>query len=95
MKLKDAYGQKIDAQIEELAARLALFRAKANQLAADGKIAAYEELADTEEKLAALKQRLAALNAASAGAWQDMKGGVDKAWGDLSASAKRAFKRFG
>lgn len=95
MKLRDAYRQKIEGQIDELNARLALARAKAKQLAADGKIAAYEEFADTEAKIAALRTKLSALGNASEGAWTEMKGGVEQAWGDLSKAAKRAFDRFG
>lgn len=95
MKLRDAYRQKIEAQIEELNARLAVARAQAKRLAADAKIAAYEELADTDKKLDELKARLAALQKAGDGAWQDMKGGVEAAWGDLNKAAKQAMTRFG
>jgi chromosome segregation ATPase len=95
MKLRDAYRQKIEAQVEELTARLAVARAQAKQLAADAKIAAHEELADTDKKLAELKARLNTLRKAGDGAWQDMKGGVETAWTDLNKAAKHAMKRFG
>lgn len=95
MKLRDAYRQKIEAQVEELTAHLALTRAKAKRLAADAKIAAYEELADTDKKLTELKTRLSALREAGDGAWQDVKGGVETAWTDLNKAAKQAMKRFG
>jgi uncharacterized coiled-coil DUF342 family protein len=95
MKLRDAYQQKYEAQIEELNARLVILRARARRLAADARIAAYEELADTDKKLAALKSRLARLRTAGDGAWRDMKGGVETAWNDLNKAAKRAVKRFG
>ncbi len=95
MKLRDAYRQKFEAQIEELNARLAVMRAQAKRLAADAKIAAHEELADTDRKLAALKTRLAELRVSGDDAWQDMKGGVESAWTDLHKAAKQAMKRFG
>jgi hypothetical protein len=94
MSIRDAYRAKIDAQVAEVTARLALARAKAQQLAADGKIAAYEEIAETEAKLGALKTRLAELGSTGEAAFNDVKGGVEKAWGELSEAAKRAFQRF-
>jgi hypothetical protein len=94
MSLFDAYRQKLDAQVDELSARLALGRAKAKQLSADSKIAAYEELAATEEKLSALKAKLASAAAAGEGAWQDLKGGLDFAWTEVRDASSRALKRF-
>jgi hypothetical protein len=95
MSLRDAYRQKLEAQIEEMNARLALARAQAKKFAAEGKIAASRELADAESKLAAVKEKLAALGNASEGAWSEMKVGVERAWGELSDAAKRAFDKFG
>jgi DNA repair exonuclease SbcCD ATPase subunit len=95
MKLRDAYRQKIEAQIEELDARLAVLRAQAKRMSADAKIAAYEELAETDKKLTALKARLKAMRTASDKAWQEMKGGVETAWSDLHQAAKRALKHLG
>ena len=76
MSLRDAYRQKLEAQIDELNARLMLARAKS-------------------KKLAAVKEQLTALGNATEGAWSEMKGGVEKAWGDLRDAAKRAFDMFG
>ncbi|MDP3068712.1 MAG: hypothetical protein Q8N18_00405 [Opitutaceae bacterium] len=95
MSMRDAYRLKFEAQLDELNARLALARAKAKQLAADGKISAYEELADTERKIDAMKTKLKGLGSAGEGAWADLKGGVETAWTDLNQAAKRAFDRFG
>jgi small-conductance mechanosensitive channel len=94
MSLHEAYRQKIDAQIEELQARLALARAQAKKLAAEGKIAASEEIVETDRKLAVLKEKLAALGHASGGAWDEMKVGVERAWHELRDSSKRAFDKF-
>lgn len=48
--LRDAYRQKYEAQIEELNAHLTVMKARAKRLAADAKIAAHEEIADTDRK---------------------------------------------
>jgi len=94
MSVKDAYRQKIEAQLEEQSARLAVLKAKAKQAVADGKIMAYEELGVADEKIAALKSKLKELGSASEGAWETMKGGVEQAWNDLSESCKKAADKF-
>ena len=95
MPLRDAYRQKFEAQLEELSARLALARAQAKKLAADGRIAAHEELADTEARIAKLKAKLSELGTASGEAGKELKSGVENAWNELNQAAKRAFDRFG
>ena len=94
MSLKDAYREKLEARIEEQRARLELLKAKAKRAAADVKIMAYEEIGDADAKLDALKAKLKELGHASGDAWQDMKGGIEKAWDDLTASCKKAAQRF-
>lgn len=94
MSLKDAYREKLEAQIEEQRARLELLKAKAKRAAADVKIIAYEEIGDADAKLDALKGKLKELGHASGDAWQDMKRGVEKACEDLTKSCKKAARRF-
>ena len=94
MSLKNAYREKIEAQIEEQRARLELLKAKAKSAAADVKIMAYEEIGDADAKLDALKAKLKELGNASGDAWQEMKDGIEKAWDDLTASCKKAANRF-
>ena len=95
MSLRNAYREKLEALVEEQMARISLLKAKAKSTAADGKIMAYEEIADAEQKLAHMKSSLKELASASEGAWEELKGGVEKAWNDLSESCKKAYARFG
>ena len=69
-------------------------RALAVKLAAEGKIAASEELIEADRKLAVLKEKVAAMGRASGGAWDEMKIGVERAWHELRDSSKRAFDKF-
>jgi hypothetical protein len=69
-------------------------RAQAKRFAADAKIAAHEELSETDKRLGELKAKLAKLRTAGDGAWQEMKGGVETAWSELSKAATRAKKHF-
>lgn len=90
MSMKDAYRQKMEAQIEEQRARLELFKAQAKKVIADGKIMAYEELADADGKLEAARSKLKELGGASGAAYEELRSGVEHAWNDLSAACKRA-----
>ena len=94
MSLKDAYRQKIEAEIEELQARLAILRAKAKQRVADGKIMTYEEIVETEQKLEAIKTKVKELSNAGESAWQELKTGVDQAWSDLKKAWQKAESKF-
>jgi len=95
MSLRDAYRQKMEAQIEEQRAHLELLKAKAKRAVADGKIMAYEELADAETKLASAKAKLKELGAASESAFGELKSGVESAWTALTDSCKKAADKFG
>jgi predicted kinase len=94
MSLKNAYREKMEAQLDEQRARLDLLKAKAKRAVAEGKILAYEELADADQKLDALKAKLNKIGDAGGDAWQEMKSGVEKAWDELSASCKKAAHKF-
>jgi hypothetical protein len=93
--IRDAYRQKLEARLEEPSARLALVRARARGMTADGRIATHEELAATEKQFKSLQARLPKLRTAGDdAAWRDLKGGVESAWTGLKR-AQRAMKRFG
>jgi hypothetical protein len=85
----------MEAQLEEQRARLDLLKAKAKRAVADGKIMAYEELAEAEQKLASAKGKLKDLANASENAFGELKAGVEKAWNDLTESCKKAARKFG
>jgi hypothetical protein len=94
MSLRDAYREKIEAQLQAERASLDLLKAKARLLAADGKILAYEELADAEHKFESTKARLKELGTASEGAFEELKLGVEGAWTSLSQAAQNAADKF-
>jgi hypothetical protein len=94
MSLKDAYHQKMEAQLEEQQARLELLKAKAKRALAEGKIIAYEELADAEQKMAAAKGHLKNLAHSSEAAFKEMKGGMESAWHELWSACQNAAKQY-
>jgi hypothetical protein len=94
MIAKDAYREKMAAQIEEQEAKLAQLKARAKQAVADGKIAAGQEIEAAEAKLAAARARLKELSEAGDDAWETFKDGCDEAWNSFSAACRRAVENF-
>lgn len=94
MSLKDVYRQKMEAKLAEQQARLDLLKARAKLAVADGKIMAYEELADAEQKLIFAKVKLKELSHASQGAFQEMKTGMENAWDALKSASKKAAEKY-
>ncbi len=91
---KEAYQQKLSAQIDEQKARLDQARARAKGSAADVRLETEEQMGILEKKIDAAKAKLARLSEAGEDAWEGLKDDAEKAWGDLSQSAKGFFARF-
>ncbi len=94
MNLRDAYRQKINAQLEEASARLAILKARAKLAVAEGRIYAHDELGVTDEKIAQLKSKLKDLGEASGGAWEEMKVGIEAAWEEIASASRKAAEKF-
>ncbi len=90
MSLRDAYQQKLEAQFQEQKAKLDLLRARAKRAAAQGKILAYEELANADKSLAEAKSRLKALAGAGDSAVAELKSGFARAFLDLKTASQQA-----
>lgn len=90
MSLLDTYRQKLELQIQEHKARLDLLKARAKQAAAQGQI----ELARADKHMQQVKAHLKKLKGAGGHAYDDIKSGVVKALGDLTASTKKAASHF-
>jgi hypothetical protein len=94
MSEREAYRQKVEAQIEEQRAKLDQLKARAKQAVAEGKIKAHEELDEVERKLEAAKARLKELSEASESTWEKMKGGFEGAWHGVTEAWRKAVDKF-
>jgi hypothetical protein len=90
MSLRDAYQQRLEAQLQEQKAKLDLLRARAKRAAAHGRILAYEELANADTHLTEAKARLKTLADAGGHAISELKSGVSRAFSDLKTASQRA-----
>ncbi len=91
---KEAYRQKLEAQIDEQSAKLEVARAKAKGGAADVRLEAEKQIGVLDEKIDAAKAQLSKLADAGEDAWEGLKDGVENAWEDLSKTSKSFFAKF-
>ena len=94
MSTKEAYKQKIEAELELAQAKLAEFKAKAKSSAADTRIKYSKQVDELEQKVDATKVKLKELGEASDDAWEQLKVGVESAWGALSTAIRNAAAKF-
>jgi chromosome segregation ATPase len=94
MSTREAYRDKLAAQIEEQRAKIDLMKARAKQALADGKIDASQEIDVAEQKLDAAKAKLHELGSASDEAWESLKGGCEEAWSSFKEAWGKAVDKF-
>ncbi len=94
MSTKEAYKQKIEAELELAQAKLAEFKAKAKSSAADTRIKYSKQVDELEQKVDATKVKLKELGEASDDAWEQLKVGVESAWDALSTAIRNAAAKF-
>jgi hypothetical protein len=94
MATKEAYRKKMEAQLKEWDAKLALLSAKAEKATADARISYENELESLKRKRAAAHKTLEELGKRSENAWEDMKDGVEKVWDDMSKAMEKVVARF-
>jgi mevalonate kinase len=92
--MKEAYKQKIEAELELAQAKLAEFKAQTKSSAADARIKYAKHVDDVEQKVDATKAKLKELGEASDDAWEQLKDGVESAWGALSTAIRNAAAKF-
>lgn len=94
MATKDAYRQKLEAQLAEWDARLDSFAARAKRASAEAWIDYENELEGLRRQRRAAAESLSELGRRGEDAWQDMKAGTEKAWDELGKALDRVAARF-
>ena len=91
---RKAYEEKLDAQINELNAQLALIKAKADKAKADAKVEYYRTIEDLQLKRDTARAKLHELKASGDNAWDDLKTGAEKAWDEVKGAFHTAAEKF-
>lgn len=94
MNTKQAYEEKLKAQLDEWNARIELLKAKAENKKADSRVKYNETIEKLQAKKSLADDRLQELERASDDAWRDLKGGVESAWDELGSAVKSAWERY-
>ena len=94
MSKKEAYKQKIEAELELAQAKLAEFKAQAKISTAEARIKSAKQVDELEQMIGVTKAKLKELGEASEDAWVMLKDGVESAWGALSAAIRNAAAKF-
>ncbi|OHE07884.1 MAG: hypothetical protein A3K14_03085 [Sulfurimonas sp. RIFCSPLOWO2_12_FULL_36_74] len=89
MDTKDAYKQKIEAQLELVQANLEVLKAKAKNAAADIRISYSKEIESLENNYAKVQSKLAEIGEVGEGAWEHLKKDIENSWDALSVYAKK------
>lgn len=94
MSMKDAYQEKLQAQLDELGAEIDKLKAKADGAKADTQLEYYKEIEELRTMQEDANKRLMELGQAGDDAWEDLKAGIDNAWDSLGQAIKSAASRF-
>ncbi|MCW8125260.1 hypothetical protein [Microbulbifer halophilus] len=90
---KTAYQQKMAARLKEWNAEIDKLQAKAEEAGTDAEIKYRDQLSELRTKRDALREKLNHLQGQSGDAWDEVKAGVESAWGELKQSIERARDR--
>lgn len=94
MGLKEAYQEKIEAQIKEWTAKLQEYKAKADQANADAKIQMYHQIDRLRAQKDAAQQKLNAIKAASGDSWEALKAGSERALEEMKKTWEEMKSKF-
>lgn len=94
MDKRKAYEEKLDAQLEEWNAQIALLKARADKAKAEAKIEYYKTIEALQRKQDEAGAKLRELKTAGDEAWEDIKTGSEKAWDEVKAAFHIAASKF-
>lgn len=94
MTTKQVYQKEIEAKLDLLDAQIAEMRAKADIASAELKVRYQEQLRVLTERRETAGQKLDELKQSSEAAWENMKVGVESAFGELKTAFNQAMDQF-
>jgi len=91
---RKAYEEKLDAQLDQWNAQIALLKAKADKVKAETKIEYYKTIDALQHQQDDVRTKLHELKTAGDEAWEDLKIGAGKAWAEVEAAFHEATSKF-
>jgi hypothetical protein len=94
MEKRKAYEEKLNAQLKEWSAQIALFKARADKGKTEAKIEYYKTIEALQHGQDEARAKLHELKTAGDEAWEDLKTGAEKAWTEVKAAFHSAASKF-
>ena len=94
MGTKEAYQQKLEAELKVWEAEIELWKAKANKVSADARLQLQQQIAGVSVRREAVREKLHQVQAAGGEAWEGLKSGLDAAWTELKSAYEKAAAKF-
>lgn len=83
MGMKEAYQQKIEAQLKEWSAKIGELKAKAEKATAERKIELHKAIDVLRTRKEAAQKKLKDIKEASAETWENLQSAMDRAMADV------------
>ena len=94
MSTKEAYKEKLAAEVDLAQAKLAELKARARSSAADACITYNDQIDKLQQQIDATQGKLKELGEAGEDSWERLKDGIEHTWNGLNSAAKDAVARF-
>jgi uncharacterized protein involved in outer membrane biogenesis len=94
MSTKEAYKQKINAELGLAQAKLVEFKAEAKNSAADVRVKYNEQLDELQLMLDTTKDKLKELDIAGEDAWEHLKEGIESGWESVGNAVQDMADKF-
>ena len=94
MASRQAYVQKLNAQLKEWDAKLDQLSAKAQKATADARINYENELEGLKARRGVAQKKLEELGQRGENAWEDMKDGIERVWDEMGKAVEKVAARF-
>jgi hypothetical protein len=94
MSTKEAYKQRIDAELDLVQAKLDSFKAQGMGFATDARVKHAEHVVELEQKIDATKAKLRELGEADEHVWEQLKDGVENMWSTLQSTLENTVTTF-
>lgn len=94
MSMKEAYEQKLQAQLDEWSADIDKLKARADGAGADMQLEYYKQIEELRSLQDTAVDKLMELKDASDDVWEDLKAGIESAWDSLGNVLNSFASRF-
>ena len=91
---RQAYVEKLRAQLEEWEGEIAKLEARARQLSVDAKLELTRQIGSLRARRDALRAQIAQTQGSSADAWGELRKGLERAGAELRAALDNARSKF-